>query len=275
MPSDKRIATVVLAVGLLCLPAPLYVPYGLTMVGVDRTAAPYHGPQVDVHDPSSSYIRLDRHPVRDQRTVLRVEEFGFGYDDPDGTRAVMERAVRNGTATTADPIVRSDLRRLDRQHEFISWDRPPGSQPVRTEAGAAGTDSGPPTDRTTQRYAVSVTDNGSTVTLTAASAFQAFNASVGGRVVAYDSLSPETQRAVDAIVENTADGHGDYHPRADNPVVDRSPFLVEKDGTVYNVYRDDGTYLGDGFTGFLVGSGVTVVGFVLVVTGLAGRYVSD
>ncbi|MBX0305187.1 hypothetical protein [Haloarcula salinisoli] len=274
MPPRRRIATAILAVGLLCLPAPLYLPYGLAMVSPETTDAPYHGPEVAVDDPSSNDIRLDGTPTRDQRVLLRVEELGFGYDDPDGTRAVLTRAARNGTATTADPTVRSDLRRLDWKHEFVSWDRPPASPAVRTDVrprtpappGSAGDG--------TQRYALSVRNNGSTVTLTEASAFQVFDATVGGRVVAYDSLRPETRRAVDAIVANTTDGRGEYHPRADSPVVDRAPLLVEKNGTVYNVYRDDGTYIGGGFARFLLGGGVAVVGLILVAIGLVGRHFS-
>lgn len=101
---------------------------------------------------------------------------------------MLGRAVRNGTATTADPAVRSDLRRLDRRHELLSWDRPPESPAVRTDAGTGARPRTPTPDVSgpdgTQRYALSVRNNGSPVTLTAASAFQVFNASVGGRVVA-------------------------------------------------------------------------------------------
>ena len=94
-------------------------------------------------------------------------------------------------------------------------------------------------------------------------------------VVDYETLSPPAQRAVDAIVANTsADGYGDDRPNTSNPVVEREPFLLARGNSVSAIYRDGGTYMRQEFLAIVYGLPVSLVGLVLFLGGLLGRFLT-
>lgn len=247
MPSARTLSVYAVVVGLVCLPAPLYIAYGIAYTTPDTTEAPFHGPEVDPAEGSPTLLDPGRRFDDARIAAVDTEAGPINVEDAANTTAVLDRAIADGSATTSDSLVRADLRELDARDRFLYAD------------GAY--------------YEFTVTDNGSRVT--ARPATDATVVRHATDVVDYETLPPATQDAADAIIANTsADGYGDYRPHTSNPVVDREPFLLARGDSVYAIYRDGGTYMGQEFLAVVYGPPISLVGLVLFLGGLVGLFLT-
>lgn len=247
----RKLALLLIVLGVVCLPAPLYLGWA-----ADATAPPQQSSQIynaEPLDPSNESDReriIDRHRTTVAFSMHRVSErYSAGqYRAPNETRRTLETAMDSGSATTDDPEAQADLRAIARNHTFVH--------------DAYG-------DRE-QYYRVRVEENGTHVSAEAVSTDRLATAIAERGAVQYDALSSGERETVDRILETAADDG--YRPRVDEPFVDRLPTLVEKDGTLYSLYVyghvDD---FGPGFSGFVAGLLVAVIGVIFMVAG-AGTY---
>ena len=244
----RRVALALAVVGLLLVPAPVYLSAaGTALAPPPKSPTVYGAAPVDLGTPDGRATVLDHHATRTTLSLHRVSErYSAGeYRAPNRTRRVLRTAVREGNATASDPAVRADLRAVARNDTFL------------TEAYRAG-----------ESYArFRVRDGGRAVTARNVTDARVANVTAERHAVAYDDLSPAERRTVDRILESE-EGWGS-RPRADDPFADRLPALVRVDGTLYSLHGvahvDD---LGPGFTGFVYG--VYAAGAGLLILVLAG-----
>lgn len=244
----RRIALLLAVLGLLCLPAPLYLGWAAEATAPPpRTSQVFEAEPLDPANESDRETIVERHGTVVALSTHRISEsYSAGeYRAPNETRRTLETAMGNGSATTADSGAQADLRRIAGDYAFV-YD-------------AYG-------DRE-QYYRLGVTGNGSEVRARNVSVDRVANATVEQSAVSYAALSPDERRTVDRIVDNSSDDYG-YRPRTDEAFVDRLPALVERDGTLYSVHSDSHVDdFGPGFGGFLVGLAVAAAGAVLLVAG--------
>lgn len=246
---SRKLILLLVAVGLVCLPAPLY----LSWAG-QATAPPPKTSQIYVAEPLDPTNASDRAAIVDQyRTTVALsvhqvsERYSAGeYRTPNATREALTTAMETGEARTADAGTRADLRAIGRNETFV-YD-------------AYG-------DRE-RYYRLRVAENGAVVRAENVSRDRVADAILDDHVYRYDRLSPGAQRTVDRILDNSsADGDG-YRPRVNDPFVDRLPALVETDDGLYSLtvygHVDD---FGPGFTWFVRGLLVTGVGVLLLLVG--------
>lgn len=241
----RRVALLLAVVGLLCLPAPMYLGWA-----AEATAPPAQTSQIYAAEP------VDLGNTSDQKRLVSThgdevtfsshqasERYSAGeYRSPNVTRAALKTAMREGSATVDDPGASADLREIAAENGFVR--------------DAYGDISG--------YYRLSLEQNGSLV--------RAENVSLG--VVAdataeqaprYEELSAGERRTVDRIIDNSSGDDLGYRPRVNEPFVDQLPTPVWKGDTLYSIsvagHADD---FGPGFTGFVVGIGVAAVGLVLL-----------
>ncbi|QIO23358.1 hypothetical protein [Haloarcula sp. JP-L23] len=240
-----RPAILVLVIGLLCIPAPLYLPVAIEMTH-SQTDAPYNGPVVDPATEDGQETILVYYD-RTLRLEVAADLSTERYDAPSRLRRTLVRAIQNGTATRSAPAVRSDIQAVARNYTYLRYQN--------------------------EYYAFTVAAGGGTVETTHVTREQVVTETVDRQAVAYESLGPQTQRTVDRIVANTSGdaGIGSYRPHENSAVVERSPILVSKNGTLYSIHRDGGTYFGAGFVGFLYGIPVAVVGVLLCIAVVLGH----
>jgi len=250
---SRKLALLLVAVGLICLPAPLY----LSWAG-QATAPPPKTSQIYVAEPLDPTNESDREAIVDQyRTTVALsvhqvsERYSAGeYRTPNATRAALTTAMEAGHARVTDAETKADLRAIGRNETFV-YDA---------------------YDDREEYYRLRVAENGSVVRAENVTRDRVATTILDGHVYQYDRLSPGAQRTVDRIVDNSsAEGDG-YRPRVNDPFVDRLPALVEKDERLYSLtvygHVDD---FGPGFAWFVRGLFVTGAGVLLLLVG-AGIY---
>jgi hypothetical protein len=240
----RRLALLLAVVGLVCLPAPLYLGWAAETAAPPPKSSQVYG--ADARDPADASDRkhvVYRHAGDVALSTHRVSErYSAGeYRAPNESRRTLERAMASGSATTDDPGAKADLRGIGDEYAFV-YD-------------AYG-------DAERRSYhRLTVTENGSRVATENVTLDRVANATIDRRAVEYASLSPGERRTVDRVLERDSG----YRPGVDDPFVDRLPALVWVDGTLYSLHVvghvDD---FGPGFAGFVVGLGVAAVGALLL-----------
>jgi hypothetical protein len=241
----RKLAVVLVVVGLVLLPAPLYLGWAAEATAPPpRTSQVYAAEPMDLDDEGDRQQILDRywsevafsaHQVSDRYSA---EE----YRSPNATREALRTAMRDGDAAVADDGARADLRDIAAEYAYLT----------DTYTDIEG------------YYRLSVAENGSVVRAERVSEDRIVNETVE-QAPRHSELGTGEQRTVDRVLNNGTEG---YRPRVDDPYADRLPTLVWKDGTLYGIYVsghvDD---FGPGFGGFVAGLVATAVGLVLVLAG--------
>lgn len=208
--SPNRPAVVLAVVGLLCLPGPAYVFAldNLTEPDRYRVSAGYVADPIDAE---SDALLADRYAVHltFQPEDMQYRHVSDEYRRPNETRDALERAIQEGQATVTDPDVARDLRRLERNHTYLS----------------------PEYDRYYD-YRLVETDDGARLEAERASDDE-IAATVRERlVVEYGELTP-AERETFRKIRNATVNDDDYRPWSDEPVPEEP--IVERDGTYYAV----------------------------------------
>lgn len=242
----RELALALALLGLVCLPAPLYLGWAAEATAPpQKTSQVYAAQPLDPSDPTDREVIVDRHATAVALSTHQVSErYSAGeYRAPNVTRRALDAAMRTGSATVDDPDARAGLRRIARNYTFV-YD-------AYDDAGY---------------HRLRASEDGSTVRARNVSADRVANATVERAAVRYDDLSPGERRTVDRVLANSSEDDFGYRPRVDDPFVDRLPALVHRDDTLYSVHVvghvDD---FGPGFGAFVIGLGVAAVGVVLVV----------
>ncbi|RDI72681.1 hypothetical protein [Halopelagius longus] len=237
--SSKRTVRVLLLVGLLLLPGPVYAIEAERLDGPERhrVANGYTATPIDAENDS----RLaDQYAVRLAFNPEDVEyrHVASGLRAPNRTRSTLERAIRNGSATVDSLAVRSDVRRLRRNYTFL------------TESYDA-------------YYAYSLSSG--TVATTRANDSEIAAAVRDELVVEYETLSA-AERATFRKVRNAtvSEDAYDYRPWQDEPMP--SAAIVERNGTHYAVETASHTDDFDFPDGLLLGVVASAVGVVCLLT---------
>ncbi|NHX37000.1 MULTISPECIES: hypothetical protein [Halolamina] len=252
----RRVALLLVVVGLLCLPAPYYLGWA-----AEATSPPAQSSQIYVAEPvdldnasdRKQFVDAHGHEVAlaDYRITARYSD---EYRAPNATLDALVTAMREGSASVDDPDARADLRGIDAEYEFVR-DTNENTEPDGY-------------------YRLTVADDGATVRAENVSDRAVANA-IAERAPRYGNLSAGEQRTVDRVLENSTGDDLGYRPRVNEPYVDQFPTAIRKGDTLYSVtvygHVDD---FGPGFGGFVVGLGVAAVGVVLVIVG-GGLYAYD
>ena len=242
----RRIALLLAVVGLLCLPAPLYLGWA-----ADATAPPaqtsqiYAAEPVDLDNVSDRKRFVDAHGADVALPDYRIDApYVDDYRAPNATLDAIRQAMRNGSATVDDPDARADLRDIDAEYRFV--------RDTNDETTPDG------------YYRLSVERNGSVVRAENVSLRPVADA-IAERAPNYVNLSAGEQRTIDRIVENSSGEYGGYRPRVNEPYVDQLPTAIHEGDTLYSItvygHVDD---FGPGFGGFVVGMAVAALGAVLL-----------
>lgn len=237
-----RRALVLLVVGLLLLPGPVYALGMERLDGSDRhrVAAGYTATPIDIDD-DGLLTEKYRGDLTFRTESLAYRHVAADYREPNRTKATLERAIRTGNATTTDERVRADLRRAAERHPFVTveYDRV-YDYTVETRGGETTVETTPASDELVAR-------------------------TVRERlVVPYDTLSPaerETFRKIRAAT--TDDDPGDYRPWSDEPVPEQP--VVARNGTHYAVEVVSHTDDVGPPDGVIAGVGASLLGVCLVV----------
>jgi hypothetical protein len=252
----RKVALLLVVLGILCLPAPMYLGWAAQQTAPPpRTSQVYAAESVDLGTDSGRELVVQRHVTNVALSTHQVSErYSAGeYRAPNETRRTLERAMASGSARTADPAARTDLRRIGQHHAFAY------------DAYADGEE---------RYFRLRVRENGSLVEATPVSADRIANATAERAAVRYERLSAAERKTVDRVLGNVSTDDG-YRPRVDAAFTDRLPALVVKDGALYSLHVtshvDD---FGPGFSGFIVGIGVAGLGVVLILAGGAIALVS-
>lgn len=244
----RKLALLLIVLGLVCLPAPLYLGWtAQALAPAPQTSQIYYAQPVDPANASDRDWILQVHDTDVALSIHQVsQQYSAGeYRAPNETHRTLETAIETGEASTTDAAAQADLRAIARNETFVhdAYD-----------------------DRD-QYYRLQVTDNGATVRASPVSRATVANATVEQAAVHYTNLTTGERETVDRIIENSSDDDG-YRPRVNDPFVDQLPTLVYKDGTLYSLFVnghvDD---FGPGFTGFLAGLAVAAIGILLLLVG--------
>lgn len=251
--SPKRAALALLVVGLVLLPGPAYA-FGLDRLdGSDRhrTSAGYVATPIDAENDTMLAERYAS-GVTFRTPAFQYRHVAEDYRAPNETRRVLEQAIQNGTATTDSAAVREDLRRLQRNHSFVT---------ISYDA----------------YYTYTSTSSGATTTVETTRANDSEIAAVirEKRIVAYEHLSDDEQETFRKIREATeSEDQYDYRPWSDEPIPERP--IVERGGTYYAVevasHTDDFNFPPGLFLG-VIASGVGLLSLLAAgAVWLYGRY---
>lgn len=251
--SSKRVALALFVLGLVLLPGPAYA-IGLDRLdGPDRYRSPagYVAMPIDVQNDSLVADRYANH-VTFRTQGLEYRHIADEYRAPNETRQVLDRAIRNGTATTSNRAVHDDVRQLWQEYTFftISYDG-------------------------YYAYSVSSSEGATTIKTSRANDSEIAVAVREELVVEYENLSDAERETFRKIRDATeSEKQYDYRPWSDEPVPDRP--IVERDGTYYAIevasQTDDFHFPSGFFLGF-VASGLGIL--ALLASGgvwLYGRY---
>lgn len=256
----RRVALLLVVVGALCLPAPLYLGWAAEATAPPaQTSQIYAAETVDLDNDSDREAFVYRHKGEVTFSAHQASErYSAGeYRSPNATREALRTAMREGSATADDAGARADLRGIAADHQFVR--------------DAYGDIEG--------FYRLSVEENGSVVRASNATEEEVGDA-IAEQAPRYEALSAGEQRTVDRIIDNSSGDDWGYRPRVNDPFVDELPTPVWKDGTLYSVYTsghvDD---FGPGFGGVVAGVAVAIVGvmvlFLAAVVYLYDRYHAD
>lgn len=244
----RKLALLLVVAGVVLLPAPVYLGAAAEMTApTQKTSQVYAAEPMDLANASDRERLVDRHGYRVALSVHQVSKrYSAGeYRAPNATNRALRTAMAEGSATTDDPGAKADLRAVAAEYRFVhdAYD-----------------------DRE-QYYRLRVDRNGSAVEATSVEAGRVANATAE-RAPRYGNLTPAEQATVDRVLANSSDADWGYRPRTDAAFAHRLPTPLWKDGTLYSVHVvghvDD---LGPGFTGFVVGMYVAVVGGALTLGG--------
>ncbi|MGB9955030.1 hypothetical protein ACOZ4B_01330 (plasmid) [Haloferax prahovense] len=244
----RKLALLLAVVGLVCLPAPVYLPALAEATSPPpQTSQSYRAETVSLANQSDVETIVSRHGRTVSISVHQVSHrYSAGeYRAPNETREALATAMRNGTARTTAAGAQADLRAIARNNTFVHE--------------AYG-------DRE-QYYRLSVEENGSLVTARNVTLQRVANTTVERGAYSYERLSPEARETVDRILRNSSGDDFGYRPRVNDAFVDRFPALVEKEGTLHSItayVHVDGFGVGGAF---VVGLGVAGVGAVLILVG--------
>ena len=248
---SRRIALLLIVLGCLCLPTPLYLSWA-----ANATAPPPHTSQIYSAESLNPANQSDQERIVGRygsATSISIHQVSERYSAdeyrvPNKTRRVLETAMESGSATVDNTSVQADLRMIARNITFV-YD-------------AFG--------ESNQYYRLRLSENGSLAQTEPVPIAHVANATLDRAAVHYTDLSPGERRMVDQILVNAASSG--YRPQVDDPFVDRLPALVVKDDTLYSLFVsghvDD---FGSGFTAFVGGLVGTGIGVVLLLVG-AGMY---
>ena len=247
----SRAALALLVVGVLLLPAPLYLP-----AAAEATAPPpkssqvYAAEPVDLDNESDRKQLVDSHWTTVAFSAHQVSQ-RYSHDEyraPNESRAALREAMRNGSATVESAGAKADLRAVSSEYRFV-------------------------TDSYTDiegYYELRVRENGSVVEAEPASEKRIADA-IAAQASHYENRSAGEQRTLDRLLNNSTDENWGYRPRVDEPFADRLPTAFWKGDTLYSVsvtgHVDD---FGPGFAAFFYGLFVAAAGLVLVV--VSGGY---
>ncbi|WP_265111087.1 hypothetical protein [Halosolutus halophilus] len=210
--SPNRVVLALLLTGLILLPGPAYAIGIERLDGPDRdrSSAGYVATPIDASNDSLLADRYGGH-LSFRTGDLTHPYVAADYRAPNETRRVLERAIRNGTATTSSQAVYADLQQLQRNETFV------------TISHDAYYD-----------YSISTAADTTTVRTTPVDNATIARAVRDELVVAYGQLPPAQQATFDKIRNATeAPDQYEYRPWSDEPVPDEP--LVERDGTHYAV----------------------------------------
>jgi hypothetical protein len=252
----RRVALLLAVVGLLCLPAPMYLGWAAEATSPPAQSSQiYLAEPVDLDNASDRKRLVDAHghevALPDYRLTAR---YGSDYRAPNATLDALVTAMREGSATVDDPDARADLREIDREYAFVR-DTNENTEPDGY-------------------YRLTVEENGSLVRAENVSLRPVADA-VAEQAPRYGSLTAGEQRTIDRILDNSTGDDLGYRPSVNEPYVDQLPTVIQKEGTLYSIsvygHVDD---FGSGFAGFVVGLGVAALGIVLLLAA-AGIYAYD
>lgn len=254
MVNRRRVALLLIVVGMLCLPAPQYLIWAAeATTPPPQTSQVYVAESINLSNESDRNQFVDRHStdITLVDTILKPRYHEDEYRSPGTTRDVLRSAMKNGSATVSDDNVRADLQKITDKNEFI-------------QNSAAST----------VYYRLTVAKNGSTIRAESVS-LDSVATTISDRSPHYENLSTGEQRTVDAVLDNSTGDASGYRPQVNDPFVNQFQTAIWKGDTLYSIYIDsyvDG--FGPSFGGFLLGLGVAAIGVTLVLIG--GRlYIFD
>lgn len=210
--SPNHWALAFLLAGLILLPGPAYA------IGVDqfdgpdrgRSSAGYAATPINASNDSLLAHKYDGR-ISFQTEDLTYQHIARNYRAPNETQRVLERAIRNCTATTSSQAVHADLRQLAGNYTFLT---------ISHDAYYS--------------YSISTTADTTTVRTNSANDSTIARAVRDELVVTYGQLPTAQQATFDEIRNATeASDQYEYRPWSDEPVPDKP--LVERDGTHYAV----------------------------------------
>lgn len=251
----RRIALLLTVVGLLCLPAPLYLS------AAANAAAP--PPKISQAYTAEPY---DLGRESDQRALVRdhgddlvlllsrvtTSDNAGEYNAPNATAESLRTSMANGSASVESDGARRDLRVIDARYRFVS----------------NGTERA-------DYYRLAVENGGSTVRAEQVSV-RVVAETIAADASRYENLTESEQRTIDPLLNGTVNGEWGYRPRVNDPYVDELPTPIRKNDTLYIVSEqfvpvDD---FGAGVGGFFIGLPVAAVGVLLLLIA-GGLFLSD
>lgn len=244
---DRRKAVfALLVVGLLLLPAPLYLP-----AAANATAPPpkssqvYSAEPLDMNNSSDRATLVDRHRTMVTFSAHQLSErYSHGeYRAPNESRGALREAMRNGSARVESAGAKADVREIASEYRFVT----------DTYTDIEG------------YYRLRVSENGSVVEAEKVSE-QRLAEAIADAAPRYENLNASQQRTLDRLLNNSTGEDWGYRPRIDEPFADRLPTPFWRGETLYSVsitgHVDD---FGPGFAAFFRGLLLAGVGLALVV----------
>jgi hypothetical protein len=242
----RKTAVALLVVGLLLLPAPLYLGWaGQATAPPPKSPQVYAAEPVDMDDPTDRNELVEEHWTTVAFSAHQASErYSTGeFRSPNATRGALREAMGNGSASVADDGARADLREIAASSQFVT----------DAYSDIEG------------YYRLELRENGSVVAAEQVSEERIVEV-IADTSPHYENLTAGEQRTLDRLLDTTADESAGYRPRVDEPFVDRLPTPFWKGDTLYHVYvRGHVDDFGPGFGWFVRGLVVAAVGLLLVV----------
>lgn len=207
--NSRKIALLLVLVGCLCLPAPLYLSAAASVTAPPpQVSEVYYAEPVDPTTESGQAQIAGRHGGPVVFSAERVVQpfWADEYQASNATHRTLTTAIETGSATANDTGVQADLHSLARNYTFVSH--------------------GYGDDTTYYRFHLST--NGSLVRTQPVSTARVATVIVDRTAVRYATLSEGEQETVDKILNTTAEDASGYRPRINDPFVDQLPALVSK-----------------------------------------------
>jgi hypothetical protein len=244
MPSTNT-AIAIMLVGLVLVPGPAYAVAVEQLAGEDRhrSAAGYRADSINA---TNDTLLAERYAGRltEQPEDIQARHVRGNYEIPNRTRAVLDRAIENDSATTHSDAVSADLYTLARNATFLTHEFD-----------------------TYYTFRITRDDNGTTTVRTDRASDAEIAAAVRDQfVVEYTALTDAEQRTFQKIRNATTDPDDyAYRPYQDEPVPPEP--VVERNGTHYAVGVASHTDDFDFPTGFLAGLAASGIGITCILVG--------